>query len=219
MGYKVVLAVAVIALQVFVPAGLSGSPPVSETDSIQILEVSGRDLEPHLNELMLAVEEGKIMIAAWLGDHGILYADDRGGEVLSRLGIAYDVLIGDIRDTEVYLITKTAGIERGQVEQCSKVLSERDSYFLVCPGPYEVDRLYLLPAKVRLPALSGRGLPFRVARPAPEAHAPQPLSYSPAIQAMVDSVSQSRLYDRLSDLSGENEVTVSGETYVISTRY
>jgi photosystem II stability/assembly factor-like uncharacterized protein len=219
MGYKVLFAVAVIALLVLVLAGLSGSATPQQTKSIQILEVRVRDLEPHLNELILAREEGKIKVAAWVGDHGILYADDRGGEVLSRLGVTYDVLIEDISDTEVYLITKSIGIERGQVEQYSKVLSERDFYFLVCADPYDIHRLYLLPAKVKLPALSGRGLPFLFARPAPEAYIPQTLSYSLAIQTMVDSVSESRLYSYLSDLSGENEVTVGGETYVISTRY
>jgi photosystem II stability/assembly factor-like uncharacterized protein len=219
MRNRLLVVIAMTVLVCLLLAEWSGSVPWGAAKSLHVLEVDVRDLESHVDELMLAREVGAIMAAAYIGDFGILYSDDRGREVLSRLGIAYDILLENVREAELFLITKSAGVERHEVERYSTVLAERDSYFLVCPQADDIHRVYLLPAKARLPAPSGKGLPFIFAHPAPGAYPAAPLAYSPAIQAIVDSISQSRLYSGVCDLSGENSVTVGGETYVISTRF
>lgn len=219
MRKKILLVVPTAVLLTLFVAGWSASVPGQAGKSLLVLEVYVRDLESHVNELVLLREAGAISVGAYIGDLGVLYSDARGCDALSKLGIAYDVLLEDVGETELYLITRSTGLERYEIEQYSNILAERDYYFLVCPRADDVHGVHLLPAKAKLPARSGKGLPFVFAEPAREAYPSAPLTYSHTIQAMVDSISQERLYSWLCDLSGENPVTVGGETYVISTRY
>jgi photosystem II stability/assembly factor-like uncharacterized protein len=149
----------------------------------------------------------------------LLHASADDLETLSGLGIAYDLIAPESLYLEYYIVDKAPGVEEALERAEAEVLRDRDGYYLVAVEPQTAYGIHQLPAKRRLSPIGAPAVPLRLAeRELPEAPA-APFAYSPAIQTMVDMVSESRLYDLIRELSGEVNVVVGGQSHRIDTRY
>ena len=186
---------------------------------VGLVEVEAQDIASSQSVLSKAVEEGHIKIAGRVDGSVFLYVWPEGLGMLRAQGLSYDELLDRVGTSEIYLVAKTAGIDPSAIENLTEIIAQGETYYLVRVEPARAFDVHMLPMKQRFPLPTESGLPL-VPSTAPILKGPRAtLSYSSTIQAMVDSVSQSRLYSLLSDLSGENPVTIGGEVYTLETRY
>jgi photosystem II stability/assembly factor-like uncharacterized protein len=198
----------------------AGGQAVERSDSILSLVSLDRGvLEASLSEFERAQDTGRIR-AAWQTEETVLlYAGSAGLELLKSLAAEHAVLLESVADKELYIIPKTEDVHLSDFEPYCEILDGSGSFFLVAVSADEAFRIHLLPFKKRLPEPSRAGPPLRLSGARMVPRSAEPLSYDPMIQDMVDSVSENRLYSLLCDLTGENPVTIGGETYTINTRY
>ncbi len=185
---------------------------------VMLVELRSEDIEQNISIFRSAEEDGHLRLAGRVGEDAFLYLGSEGPGALQAAGIGYTLLHEDVSPFELYMIGKE-GVARSSLEGYSMILSERDSYYLVAAEPRAAFDIHLLPFKKRLPLASEPGLPLEVRGAGIEKRVQAPLSFNPLVQAIVDQVSSNSLYSLLSDLSGENPVTIGGETYTIDTRY
>ena len=198
-------------LVVSVTAAHGGPAYLIETD---VESLSGTDLGVLKDE-----PDGSLRLAARVAKTVFLHAAGTDLERLEEVGIAYDLITEESPDLEYYIVRKAPGAEYALEWSEAEVLLDRPAYFLVSVKPEAAFMIHELPNKRRLtPADAARPLELTLDMPA-GAPAAEPFTYSPAVQALVDSVSESRLYTLLNELSGETPVVVDGETYTLHTRY
>jgi photosystem II stability/assembly factor-like uncharacterized protein len=190
---------------------LSGEPA--------LIGIKAQDIDSSMGSLKQAIGRGYLKLAGRGEDAGFFYAWDPAPGILADEGVAYSIILEDLGGVDLYLVPKTHRMDRADVAAVSTLLREDASFWLVAVKEEDALGVYGLPAKQRLAGPFEPGLPLKVARQASEEPAYQAYSYNPAIQALVDSVSESELYERLSGLSGENQVLVGGDPYTILTRY
>ncbi|MFZ1947570.1 MAG: M20/M25/M40 family metallo-hydrolase [bacterium] len=176
-------------------------------------------MDSSLESLRGAIGRGYLKLAGRGDDAGFFYAWEPAPGILADEGVAYSVILEDLGGADLYLVPRTHLADRADVAAVAAILREDASFWLVAAKEEDALGIYGLPAKQRLVGPLETGLPLKVARQASEAPAYQAYSYDPAIQALVDSVSESNLYDRLSTLSGEDQALIGGEPYTILTRY
>jgi photosystem II stability/assembly factor-like uncharacterized protein len=189
----------------YVPAGL--------------VEIEAVEIEKNLEEFTLAEACGHLMLAARGSEVCYLYAKPEGLNLLEELGVEYQVLLEDATSVEIYEIPRAEDLPALPASLEPGILKEEASFFLVGVEAGAALEIHLLPFKKRLPLPSEKGLPLVAPVRALTKPYARPLGFNPLIEAMVDSVSESRLFSTLCDLSGENPVVVGGETHTISTRY
>ncbi|MFH1314571.1 MAG: YCF48-related protein [Candidatus Eisenbacteria bacterium] len=220
----VALTTAVMLLAVSTPrAGqISEGPtqlPRSGADTqVMLVNLPSEDIERNISIFRAAEEGGHLRLAGRVEEDAFLYLGPGGPGMLQAAGLSYALLCEDVSHYEIYLIGKN-GVARSSLERYSEILSEGDSYYLVAAEPRAVLDIHLLQSKKRLPLPSEPGLPFEVRVAGSEKQAQAPLSYNPLIQGIVDQVSSSNLYSLMNDITGENSVTIGGDTYTINTRY
>jgi len=185
---------------------------------VRLVEVGVGEVEASagLGDLLA---EGSLRVAARTGESTIFYATQGGIAGLEAEGAEIRLLLDDVGDSEIYLIPALEGFDIGSLKGKHRILGITGSHYLVAADPAATMEIHLLPFKKKLPGIGDWGLPLESPRPARLRGASEPLIYDPAIQAMVDSVSQSSLYSTLNGLSGETQVLVGGEPYTIDTRY
>ncbi len=215
-GFTVVLFVAVsLGL-----GAAAGGPAVERSDAaLSLVSMDRSALEASLSEFERAQEGGQIRVAWQTEETVLLYAGSIGLELLKSLAPEHAVLLESIADRELYIIPKSEDVHLSEFEPYCEILDRSGSFYLVAVSPDEAFYVHLLPFKKRLPEPSQAGLPLRLTGAQMVPRRAEPLSYDPMIQEMVDSVSEDRLYSLLCDLTGENPVTIGGETYTINTRY
>ena len=187
--------------------------------AIGLIEADASGIEqgfPGLDEMLA---RGSLKVAARTEESIFLYATPVGRAALEAHGIGMTLLMEGVGSDEIYLIPMVEGSDIASLGGNHRILSRTGSYYLIAADPEATAEIHLLPFKKRLPDVWESGLPLSVPRPMPVRETAGPLSYDPAIQEMVDSVSQSRLYSTLNGLSGENQVLIGGEPYTINTRY
>ena len=213
--------VAVFSIGLLVCCIFCFSTIASSAEGPRMIGVKASEVESHLKIFSEAVQRGGLELAGRDDATGFFYAWDRGLVLLEGEGISYSILAQDAGRMEFYLVPRISGIERADVAASATIVFEDDSAYLVASEPEAAGAVHALPAKQRLALPSDGSLPLRTFRPMEEIPAQRALSYSysPAIQTLVDAVSPTNLYDRLSDLSGENQVLIGGAPYTISTRY
>jgi photosystem II stability/assembly factor-like uncharacterized protein len=217
MGSRSVTALLSIGL---VAIALAGSAPGrAGSGGPAVLEIRTQEIDSSLESLERAVGQGYLKLAGTGEDAGFFYAWGPAVDALEAQGVAYSVLVENLGGADLYLIPKTHRMDRADVAAVSTILREDASFWLVAAKEEDALGIYGLPAKQKLAGPLENSLPLKVAKQASEAPAYQAYSYDPAIQALVDSVSESNLYGLLSDLSGENQVQIGGEPYTILTRY
>jgi photosystem II stability/assembly factor-like uncharacterized protein len=211
-----------LAVLVFLLIAVSSAVAgISErTDApVSLVRVAKSQIELSLSGLLDAEQLGFLKVAGRMEEWILLYVTPAGVATLESAGVEYFLALADVGGAELYLVPKVKGIERSSIEDNADVVDESRSHLLVRVDPARAFHIHLLPYKKRLLSPSEPGLPLVLPEVQMKRQPEQPLSYSPTIQTMVDAVSQSSLYSRLSDLSGENTVTIGGETYTIFTRY
>ncbi len=167
-----------------------------------------------LQEASLAANWGHLKLALRDSDHGYFYATSTGLTLISHLNPI--VLLEDAASFEIYALPNEDET-RGQLLLYDiKIVWESEETIIVCCDPEEAFLVHLFPFKKRLPGPGEPGLPLSVAPHEPPRVS---FSYSPLIQGLVDSVSQSNLYNWLRGLTGEDLVTIGGQSYRINTRY
>ncbi len=144
-------------------------------------------------------------------------AEDLGR--LAEAGVEFDVIAEESRDLEYYIVGDDPGLEEALEWSEAEVLLDRRDYRLIAVSPPASFWIHRLPSKRRLGSADGPAAPLRLAEGMSVEAAPGVFTYSPAVQSMVDLVSQSRLYETVRELSGETSVTVGGLDYTIDTRY
>lgn len=188
----------------------------------RLVGVESAALEGRLDEVETAVDRGQLTLAARGEGSLYFYAGLKGENLLESLGVDHEILMEDVGSREIYMIPRGEDQAALPAEYVAGVVKEERGFYLVAVDEAGAVGIHMLPLKKRLPLPTEAGLPLRVQASEPErglSSAPSPLIYNPDIQAMVDSVSPSRLYSTLSDLSGENSVVIGGETMTINTRY
>jgi len=218
------IAVLLLVLTILASVGISWATPgslprVGVAGEALLIEIRAADLGPHLGALGTLEGQGHIKLAGRQDDAGFFYAWDAALLSLDAQGIPYVLLAGDVTESEVYLVSKAPGVDRSAVEAASRVIKEGASYYLVSVEPDKAAGVHALPAKQLLPQPYEPGIPVRTLQASPPAPRAQAMTYSPRIQALVDGVSQTNLYNLLRGLSGEQAVTIDGVPYTISTRY
>jgi photosystem II stability/assembly factor-like uncharacterized protein len=215
IGYPVILLLAVL---VALPC-LATTARVHTASPTALIEVTSADIRANLAVFEQAEGPGYLRVAGRAEEREFLYATPSGMELLGSAGIAFARMLDDVSDLEIYIVPKTDDALGALDESGGLVLGEGDAFYLAAVRPGAALAIHMLPFKQRLGSPTGRGLPLVLPGPRAAGRSEAPLAYSPQIQAMVDAVSQSNLYARLSDLSGENDVTIGGEVYNIYTRY
>lgn len=145
---------------------------------------------------------------------GYFYASRKGLELLSALHP--EVLLEDVTYVELYALPNTEQVKAYLLLHGLKVIHQSDELIIVACGSEEAFLVHMLPIKKRLSGPDEPGLPLELVERAP---ARLSLTYSPLIQDLVNSVSQTNLYTWLRGLSGEDLVNIGGQPYRISTRY
>ncbi len=165
------------------------------------------------------VQGGHLSLAGRTAGAAYLHASSSDLETLSGLGIEYALITEESLSLEYFILSKDLGVEDALERSEAEVLLDRETYYLVSVEPGTAFSIYQLQSKRRLaPAgVAERSftLPDRKIAEAPAAA----FTYSPAVQTLVDNVSQSNLYSTMRELSGETSVVVGGQTYTIDTRY
>jgi photosystem II stability/assembly factor-like uncharacterized protein len=208
--FSTCLAVFVLGLAAVAWSGATGP---------RLIEVNVADIEPLLKDFADVADRGYLTLVGKGEDAAFFYARPPALDALRLHGIPYAVLLEDAQGTDLYLIPKAQQTDRAAVEQSSRVLREDAYFYLVAARPDAGDAVQGLPAKQVLPSPTESGFPLSVLGSVPEARAFAPQTYSPAIQDLVDAVSQTNLYNMVSGLSGEFAVTIGGGPYTILTRY
>lgn len=148
-----------------------------------------------------------------------LHASGADLENLSRLAIGFSLVTEESPNLEYYMVKKDLGVEEALERSEAEILLDRAAYYLVAVKPADAFSIHQLPSKQRLRPADAPAAPLRLAvRVLPEAPAAA-FTYSPAVQTMVDSVSETRLYSMMRELTGETSVFVEGESHTIYTRY
>jgi photosystem II stability/assembly factor-like uncharacterized protein len=150
-----------------------------------------------------------------------LHASGADLDLLSGLGIDYGLVARENIYRDYYIIDAAPGAEDAIEQSGAEVLLDRGTFYLVSVDPDAAFSIHQLGSKTRLVPAYEPAVLLRLSERAlgefpVEAAA---FTYSPAVQSMVDEVSQTRLYNRLRELSGETSTTVGGENYTILTRY
>jgi photosystem II stability/assembly factor-like uncharacterized protein len=196
------------------------APARERTDaSLSLIEVTSGEIEGNLSIFQQARDLDYVKIAGRAEGLVFAYAGPAGIRLLRDHGVEVEVLVEAVSDTEIYIATKTDGLDDALTESGAWLIREGSGFCLVGVHPGRAFGIHMLPFKKRLIPTTGSGLPLVLPERLPDRLRAAPLTYNPTIQSIVDSVSDSWLYDRLSDLSGENDVTIGGEVYNIFTRY
>ena len=188
-------------------------------DRVKIVKISASAAALGLADPAGLLAEGDLKVASRTGESVLLYATGVGLAALEAQGIETRVLMDGIGDAEVYLVPVMKGTEIESLKGNHRILEQTESYYLIAADPGAKLEIHLLPFKKRLPDIRENGLPLSISVPSPLRGAQEPVLYNPTVQAMVDSVSESRLYSTLSGLSGETQVLVGGDPFTINTRY
>ncbi|MGD9401286.1 MAG: M20/M25/M40 family metallo-hydrolase [bacterium] len=186
-----------------------------------LIEIDLEGMEaPALRALEGAGSE-TLKLAGRTAGAALLHASGEDLETLNRLGIEFDVVAEESHDVEYYIVGKGLGVEDALEAAEADILVDRAFFYVVAVSPQTSYSLHLLDSERRLSPVTGPAVPLRLGASAmAETLTPAPaFTYSPAVQAMVDEVDQTRLYDRILELSGEVNVVVGGETYRLDTRY
>jgi photosystem II stability/assembly factor-like uncharacterized protein len=197
--------------------GLVGEPGLPGGPAL--LEVKAGAIETNLEALRAVERQGALKLAGRVEDAGFFYAWAPALQALRNRGIAYSILLENTDGSDIYLVPKMSGVDRTAMEGISRVIAEAGSSYLVAVRPDGSAGILALRAKQLLAGPTEAGLPLLSARSVSEMRSRQAMTYNPRIQALVDSVSQTSLYDMLGGLSGEHQVTIGGAPYTISTRY
>jgi photosystem II stability/assembly factor-like uncharacterized protein len=194
--------------------------PAPERDaSLRLLEVDASRFDAGSPGLSALVATGDLKVAARADESVFLYATAHAAAVLEAGAMDVSTLLDDVTGNEIYLIPMMEGEDLEALKGNHRVLAHTGSHYLVAADPLWTLEIHLLPFKKRLPDAREPGLPLAATRSSHVRTEAEPLAYDPLIQAMVDSVSQDRLYETLSGLSGENQVMIGGDPYTIYTRY
>jgi photosystem II stability/assembly factor-like uncharacterized protein len=164
--------------------------------------------------LRSGVESGVLTVAGHTDRATFIYAGTEGVDLLRRGGFRPRPL-PEIGGREVYLVRSDGSPLPSEAE----ILYRDGSQLLVAVDPARALAVHLLPSKRRLPGPGEIGLPVLTGPALRSPPHPPALSSDPRIQAVVDSVSTTRLYEMLCRLSGEDPITAGGETYTLTTRY
>jgi photosystem II stability/assembly factor-like uncharacterized protein len=193
-------------------AGAQGWP-------IYLIEVDLEGMDDNALRLLERQSSEHFKLAGRTATTAFLHASGADLENLTRLAIGFDLITEASPDLEYYIVKKELGVEDALEWSQAKVLMDRPAYYLVSVRPSDAFSIHQLPSKRRLrPAdapASALRFPGKVVAEAP----PATFTYSPAVQTMVDSVSEARLYSMMRELSGETSVVVEGQTRTIYTRY
>jgi photosystem II stability/assembly factor-like uncharacterized protein len=218
-----------IALFVFsglilVSLGIMGDGAVAQSTartvrSVALLQTDGADLESASADLRSLVQSGDVKIAARADGSVFIYATPGGAAALKSEGVEARVVVDDVAGRDLYLIPVLGQMDIGHLSGNHRVVASTASHLLLEADPLSELEIHLLPFKERLPAVEDAGLPLSRPPAAARTSSGAPLAYDPLIQKMADSVSEARLYETLSGLSGENPVMIGGEPYTIYTRY
>jgi photosystem II stability/assembly factor-like uncharacterized protein len=200
------------------PSAAMDSEPRAHA-TIGLVEVDAAAFEPVSADLDRMLAGGGLRVAAKADESILLYATPGGIAALAEHGIDTRLLLEAVGDREIYLVPMLGGIYIESLSGEHRVLSTTEKHYLIEADASATAEIHMLPFKKRLPDPGESGLPLGGTLPAPVRRVQAPLTYAPMIQAMVDSVSESRLYSTLSDLSGETQVLIGGEPYTINTRY
>lgn len=186
-----------------------------------LIEVDLEGMEASALRALEGASSEHLRLAGRTAGKAFLHASGEDLEALGRLGIGFELICEESHDVEYYIVGKGLGVDDAIKASEAEVLLERAFFYLVAVSPQTSFSLHMLGSERQLSPVTGPAAPLRLAESAlVETRAPAPVfTYSPAIQAMVDEVDQTRLYDRILELSGETDVVVGGETYTIDTRY
>jgi photosystem II stability/assembly factor-like uncharacterized protein len=192
---------------------------------IRLVGIESAEVEGRFDGIKAAVKDGHLKLAARGDESSYFYAGPKGERLLQSLGITHEIIMEDVGSLEIYMVPRGEDHAALPAEYQSWIVKKESGLYLVAVEEGEAVGIHMLPLKKRLPLPMDADLPLLEQREKDRAPGrmlsgpPTPIIYDPDIQAMVDAVSQSRLYSTLSDLSGENSVVVGGQTYTINTRY
>ena len=184
-----------------------------------LIEIDLRDTDWASLRALEGIRDSRLSLAGRAAGMAYLHASEADLDKISAMGIEFELLAEESLELEYYIISKDLGVEDALEWSAADVLAERGTFYLVSVEPANAFSIHELQSKTRLarPALTAS--PLRLAeREIAEAPAPA-LAYSPAVQTLVDMVSESNLYTTMRELSGETSVTVGGQNYTIHTRY
>jgi len=184
-----------------------------------LIEIGLEGMDGAALRALEGLDGGQLSLAGRTAGMAYLHASGSDLETLSGLGIEYGLLAEESLSLEYYIVSKDLGVEDALERSEAEVLLDRETHYVVSVDPRSAFSIYQLGAKKRLarPGVAARpfALPDRMIAEAPAAA----FTYSPAVQTMVDMVSQSNLYDTMLELSGETSVVVGGQSHTIHTRY
>lgn len=183
-----------------------------------LIDIKASDAEARFADVKAVCAQGVLKLVGRGEDAAFFYAWAPALATLADRGVPYSVVLEDAEGLDLYLVPKASQVDRGAVERTSTIILEDESFYLVATDIEGSEAVYGLPAKQRLGSPADPGLPLKILRPA-EAPSLAPQAYSPAVQTLADSVSQTNLYSQVAGLSGEFAVTVDGAPYTILTRY
>ena len=135
---------------------------------------------------------------------------------LDAAGLEYSLLDADMRGGQYYLAYLRSGQMPPAWEDYGQLLLASANYALLRSTPEATARLASTGIGFRAVTLSPKPLPDREAEADifPEVVVPDPL-----VQAIIDQVTESEIYDLTAGLSGVTPVTIGGSPYTIATRY
>jgi photosystem II stability/assembly factor-like uncharacterized protein len=186
-----------------------------------LIEVDIDRMEASELRAIEGLQSKHLRLAGRTAGRAFLHASADDLEALSALGVDFAIVTEESRDVEYYIVGKELGVEEALAWSEARILVDRPYAYLVAVSPGTAYSLYQLQYKQLLSPVDGPAAPLRLAdRSLGDIEIPDmTFTYSPAVQFMVDNVSQSRLYNLIRELSGEVNVVVGGQTYRIDTRY
>ena len=190
---------------------LAGSAQASRSDATALLQV----FVPDASAMQRFAATG---LPAYTSMNGFLLTGATASRqtLLDAAGLEYSLLDEDMRGGQYYLAYLRSGQLSPAWEDYGQLLLTGASYALLRSTPEATARLASTGIGFRAVTLSPKPLPDREAEADifPEVVVPDPL-----VQAIIDQVTESEIYDLTAGLSGVTPVTIGGSPYTIATRY
>ena len=190
---------------------LAGSAQASRSDATALLQV----FVPDASAMQRFAATG---LPAYTSMDGFLLTGATASRqtLLDAAGLEYSLLDEDMRGGQYYLAYLRSGQLSPAWEDYGQLLLTGASYALLRSTPEATARLASTGIGFRAVTLSPKPLPDREAEADifPEVVVPDPL-----VQAIIDQVTESEIYDLTAGLSGVTPVTIGGSPYTIATRY
>ena len=190
---------------------LAGSAQASLSESTALLQV----LVPDAGAIQRFAATG---LPAYTFLDGFLLSGASAARLarLDAAGLEYSLLDADMRGGQYYLAYVRSGQLPPAWDDYGQLLLTGANYALLRSTPDATARLASTGIAFRAITLSPKPLPDRQAEADifPEVVIPDPL-----VQAIIDQVTQSEIYDLTAGLSGVTPVTIGGTPYTIATRH